>query len=610
MGKGALREALLLEQKGDLETAQQIYESIYSANPENRQNYDNLRRNYERQSKHKLAVDLITKWLEMFPNDLMEQIQLGEAFYRMEDRKKAEALWMEIEKRHMKSPHVYQLLFRTYTKLALTKEAHALIQRGRDTMQRPDFMSYDLAHFYNVRRSYDLAMEEFILHLKYQPKKEKFIQDKIILMSDEETAVPVIEKNLLRNLSENEKPIRRILAGYYFKLGNFESAVKNHESMGFETQEDTERFLSLASHLRSENEYEKSMNIYGKILDKSKQSKGTVSAKQIGSALLGMGQTYEDQIIIESRQPRIAAYYKDNIFFADHFYGRPNISSELLSSTFALYQEILKRNAGLEISPQVHIRLAEIQYRFTRDFDGARLSLTTALSGKMKPHLQQAVYMRLCDILLAEGNPEKCISFIEKNIPKNIINTSNNAFTIKSIQAFFFAGNTAKAQSLTDSILFTMQPAHPHFNDLLEMGDLLSLEGESKNEADSTAFAHYLQAERLIRQSKLSEAGNLLHFLANEFPNASITPHAVFREAIIRFSLQEPERALELTEQLIETDFSSHALVLKGEIFERIFNDPKSALTHYHSLLESHPSSLFAEPIRRHVREINKRIES
>ena len=173
MGEGAMHEAVLLEQKGDLETAQKIYESIYSANPENRQNYDRLKRNYQRQGKHKKTVDLIHAWLTLFSNDIMEQIELGEAYYRLEYRKKADELWLNIERNHAKSPHVYQLLFRLYTNLALTKEAHALIQRGRDAMDQPDFMSIDLAHFYDVRRSYDLALEEYILHLKNQPKKEK-----------------------------------------------------------------------------------------------------------------------------------------------------------------------------------------------------------------------------------------------------------------------------------------------------------------------------------------------------------------------------------------------------------------------------------------------------
>ena len=609
MGEGAVQEALLLEQKGDLETAQKIYESIYTANPENRQNYNNLKRNYLRQGNYENSAELISKWLDLFPNDVTEQIALGEMFHRMEDPDRASRLWMDIEKQHSKSHHIYQLLFRNYTNLALTKEAQALIQRGRDNLQLPDFMAIDLAHFYDVRRSYDLALEEYILHLKFQPKREKFIQDKVLLMSDEESAVPIIEKILIEHLEDNEKPIRRILAGYYFKLGKFESAVENHLLMGFESAADTDRFLSLASFLRSEKEYTKSMDIYQQILNRSKQS-AAVLPQQIGTTLLGMGQTYEQQIVIESRQPQFATYFKDNIFFEDHFYGRPSISSVSLSSTFELYQDILNRNAGLDISPQVHLRLAEIQYRFTRDFDGARLSLNAALSPKIKLHLQQAVYMRLCDILLAEGNPEKCIAFIRNEIPDHIINSSNHAFTIKSIQAYFLSGDASAAQSHLDSILFRLQPNHPYFNDLLEMNDLLSLGNESKNSADSTAFLDYLRAEKLIRQSKLSEAAELLDYIAKQFPQAKITPNAAYREAVIRFSLREPEKVLAVLDRLSGTYFASHALVLKGELFEYIYNDPKEALTHYLAVLEAYPSSLFAEPIRRHVRDINDRLES
>jgi predicted negative regulator of RcsB-dependent stress response len=477
-------------------------------------------------------------------------------------------------------------------------------------MQQPDFMSIDLAQFYDVRRSFDLALEEYLIHLLHQPKKEKYIQDKILLMSDEEIAQPLIVFTLNKHYPENKKPILRILAGYYFKLGNFDLAANQHKKLGFESKNDVSRFLSFAKHLRSEKQYSYAMDIYSSVLSKSRGSEGLVTSKQLGEALLGMGQTYEDQIVIQSRLPKFATYFKDNIFFEDQFFGQPDISNASLSSTFDLYHDILKHSSGSLISPQVHIRLAEIQYRFTRDFDGARRSLKLALSGNIKPHLKRAVYARLCDLLLAEGNPEQCIMFIENDIPNAIKTSSENSLAMKTIQSFFLSGNATEAQIHLDSILVKIKPSHPYFNDLLELGDLLSLRLEGNSISDSTAFSLYLQAEGLIRQSKLSEAVELLALVQSDFPEAPITSNAVFREAIVRFSLGEPSRTLELSDKLSGTSFASHGLAIQGEVFEQLLQDPKTALIHYHALLETYPSSLLAEPIRRHARQLNERTES
>ena len=107
MGEGAMRDAFLLEQKGELETAQKIYESIFIANPKNRQNFNRLKRIYQRQEKQTEVVALIQDWLIQFPNDIMEQIDLGKAMYQLGKKEKAKMFWQSIEKNHNKSVRCY-----------------------------------------------------------------------------------------------------------------------------------------------------------------------------------------------------------------------------------------------------------------------------------------------------------------------------------------------------------------------------------------------------------------------------------------------------------------------------------------------------------------------
>lgn len=610
MGKGALKGAFLLEQKGELEAARKVYESVLAANPKDRQTYSRLKNVLLRMSDHQAAVELIQKWLELFPNDLREQIDLGEVFYRMESEDRARSIWRAIEKNYNKSPHVYQMLFQIYSSLSLTDDAGQLIQRGRDQLGVSDFMSMELGHYFYARRTFDRALDEFLIHLTHHPRQEKFIQDRILLMSDEEETREIIEEKLNQYLNTNEVLIRKLLAGYFFKLRQFDKAYGQHKHLGFKNSKDVDRFLALAGNLRLEREYELSMTVYRNILEAGEMNPSLLTPENLGAALLGMGQTYEDQIVVRSRRPQYVAYFPDNIFFEDHFHGQPDISTASLESTFELYHRILKQNPNTGISPQIHVRLAEIQYQFTRDFDGARASFYSALNSKPKEGLNQHIYLRFGDLYLAEGKIDEFLKFVKHKVPENYKTRPANIFTLRKIQAHFLAGSIDSSKTLIDSILTALKPTDLHFNDLMELSDILSLYDENNSIADSSAFRQYTDAEYLIRQSKLTEATERLAFLRTQFPGAVITGHATLREALLRYSLGDSEGTLELSEQLLGTSLGDRGLALKGETLERLNQNPKSALKIYHQLLEDYPRSMLAEPIRRHLRKLNQSLES
>ncbi|GIS70623.1 MAG: hypothetical protein CM1200mP10_02000 [Candidatus Neomarinimicrobiota bacterium] len=55
-------------------------------------------------------------------------------------------------------------------------------------------------------------------------------------------------------------------------------------------------------------------------------------------------------------------------------------------------------------SPKAHFRLGEIQFKITRDFDGARASYLSALASRPDNNLRENILLRIGDTFIAEGN--------------------------------------------------------------------------------------------------------------------------------------------------------------------------------------------------------------
>ena len=64
--------------------------------------------------------------------------------------------------------------------------------------------------------------------------------------------------------------------------------------------------------------------------------------------------------------------------------------------------------------------------------------------------------------------------------------------------------------------------------------------------------------------------------------------------------------AIETIEKLDETAFEDRGIILLGQIYEFHLDDLNKAKQQYLQIIEQHENSIFSEPIRYHIRNINK----
>ena len=599
-----IQNALLMERKGDIERARTLYEDMLRENPGNRQAYQRLKEILKRTGELDSAAQLVEVWIDLNPNDLQAYIELGEIVFLKKDKISAAKIWHDFEMTYGTNKSIYRMLVHTFSRLGLTEEMERLVKRGRSKLGQKDMLALDLANYYYSRQTYDRALDEYLIYIIEHPQQEKLVTDRVLLMSDDPENHLLIEKKLISSLENNHLIINKLLAGYYFKTSRYNEALNTHRSMGLDKNSDFNRWLLLAANLRKENQYDLSIKAYQELLDLELE----IPPKIIGEALLGLGKTYEDQLLPNIPNNLLVGFYPDNLFFENEFLKISSRSRESLEKTFELYKRVLQELPASSFSPKAHFRLGEIQFKITRDFDGARASYLSALASRPDNNLRENILLRIGDTFIAEGNLIAARNHFKVQHRNN--NNSISPFTMKEIQLTFLTGTIDTAKTVLDSVIVNSLPNDKYFNDLMELQDIIAQHYTFGSKTDKEALLQYSIAERFLQQYKLVEAAEMLAFIRENYPDVSILPTVMLRECLLRLLLEDVSISLNIAQLLEKTIFAPQGITIQGEINEQFFGDIDNAMKFYNNLLESYPMSMLAEPVRMRMRQLKTTEES
>ena len=599
-----IQNALLMERKGDIERARTLYEDMLRENPGNRQAYQRLKEILKRIGELDSAAQLVEVWIDLNPNDLQAYIELGEIVFLKKDKISAAKIWHDFEMTYGTNKSIYRMLVHAFSRLGLTEEMERLVKRGRSKLGQKDMLALDLANYYYSRQTYDRALDEYLIYIIEHPHQEKLVTDRVLLMSDDPENHLLIEKKLISSLENNHLIINKLLAGYYFKTSRYNEALNTHRSRGLDKNSDFNRWLLLAANLRKESQYDLSIKAYQELLDLELE----IPAKIIGEALLGLGKTYEDQLLPNIPNNLLVGFYPDNLFFENEFLKISSRSRESLEKTFELYKRVLQELPASSFSPKAHFRLGEIQFKITRDFDGARASYLSALASRPDNNLRENILLRIGDTFIAEGNLIAARNHFKVQHRNN--NNSISPFTMKEIQLTFLTGTIDTAKTVLDSVIVNSLPNDKYFNDLMELQDIIAQHYTFGSKTDKEALLQYSIAERFLQQYKLVEAAEMLAFIRENYPDVSILPTVMLRECLLRLLLEDVSISLNIAQLLEKTIFAPQGITIQGEINEQFFGDIDNAMKFYNNLLESYPMSMLAEPVRMRMRQLKTTEES
>jgi tetratricopeptide (TPR) repeat protein len=600
-GQAAFVQAMAMEQSGNLDEAIQIYNQILIGDPNNQPAYFQLRNIFSKTGDPATGILLIKNWLKNHPEDLQSELTLGEFYFRNQGQEKALEIWRHFRKTKLTNQTTYRLLFHTYIRFGQTEAMESLVRDGRDQFNEPHFLAIDLANYYQSRQTYDRSLREYLTLIRYQKQYLRYATDRILLMSDDSTTHALIDSTLL-SASAIIPELKTISAGFYYKTGQFQKALDQHEKMGVNNPGDSKRWLVFSENLMKEKQYELSIRAYHYFLQNMTQNNPSI----LGKTLLGLGQAYENQIIQNQTELQFVKWYPNNDFFQPIRVKTLNILDGPLANTIEHYQSILVLLPPSQPTATVHFRLGEIQSNFLQDMDGAKISYETALASRPNVDLTKKIRTRIGDLLLSTGQYAKAIEYFNQSSTLNNIDT----YTIRYLNSLLFNRNIKQPLAFLDSTIYSMDPNHQFFNDLMEIHDLITHYYSDGTRDDRLAFESFLQGEALVRQFKIQEAIETFNYINQRHPDALITPLSTLRKALLLLEFDQPESALSAALSIENTSLKDRGLALAGEIEELFLGNPKKALKHYHRILSECKSSLLVEPVRLHIRKLSKPQES
>ena len=589
----SLRTAKMYEMQKNWDAAITIYSDILNKSPNNYQIIRSLITVYKKSQRYTDGINFLRYQISRNPKDIQLNVELGEFYFLNENIEEAKRVWNRGLLTFKNNRSYHRLLFSTYSKHNLDEELFRMVKNGRQNFNN-SFLSVDLGNYYQKRKQFKNAIDEYLLSLLNTPGTNPYVAKKILIMSDDVHSKNIVELTLLENSSKYPNKILPLLSDHYFKHREFKKSYNTLLEFSEKEKFDPKKWLSFGNSLRKERAYSHSIKAYQYLLKKD------LKDFQYGEGLLGLAKTFEDQIFPLESNDLIPYFYNDNIFFKNTSQLSTNISSKNLASSLSIYDSVLTVIPNSDIVAEAEFRLAEIQYRIIEDFDKALILYKSSLSKSSSEILKKKNIVRIADVFKSKADFISSIGFLDSTY--SIYETPE--VKNKLIEIHLFSGNPDTSLTLINESFKSLAPNDKHFNDLMELRDFINHFYVKVDEKGKKGFIDFLKSESLLKQRKVFEANQLLEHIKRNNNNETISPLISLRRAIILTRLRRYDEALNQLNLLEGTMFSDKGIIMSGQIYEQFYNDSQKATEFYLRIINNHSKSIFSEPIRYHLRKL------
>ena len=593
-------QAMRMERSGDILDAEKIYKNILNSEPTHQPSFFQLRNIYSKNNDLESGIQLIEGWLKNNPTDYQSMLSLGEFYFKNQKRTKANEIWDDFSRNNLSNKTMYRLLFHTYIKFGQTNSMELLASKGREEFNEPYFLAIEIANYYQSRQAFGRSLEELMLLIRHQKQYLRYATDRILIMSDDTTSHSIIDSTLNANLEINPF-VREVLGGFYYKIGNFTEAYEEYKLLDFQNKENINKWLVFADNLRKEGQFDLSIQSYHFMLENLSQS----DPSDIGRILLGLGSSYENQIIKRQSDLKFVKWFPENSVFNNQFIQSPDVNNAPLANSIEHYQSLLALLPNTRTTATVHYRLAQIQSRIMRDFEGAKSSYETALKSNPDTELKNLIFSDIGKLLIYDGRYKEAKIYFHPNQNENL-----NDQTIGYLNSLLYGLEIDSAMAFLDQIILSIDTSNKYFNDIFEIHDLIKNYYADGTKDDKIAFKAFFKAESLINEYKLKDAIKVLESIRINHSDSMIYPIITLRMALLSIDLMQFEKSIIYALAMEDTNLKDVGLTLAAEVEESYLKNTDNALRYYYRVLAECSGSLLADPVRLHLRKISKNRES
>ncbi len=538
-----LNHGLRLERAGRIETALQLYKTLYRNHPHDLQIFRALKRASFKLKKYDEFLLLISEAYEEDPKSEYA-LALGEANLRMGKTRDSDQ-WFTRFLQEKRTEASFYKVASFYVSMSMTEEAARIYEEGRK-MLRDDFLfAKEMALLYrNSNLEYSLR-ESIRLYLAAPGERvwvERMLKQEI-KKGSQTTVLRIIREEMDSHADKQELHI--LLGDVLVEMNDYTGALREYK-----LSEETRALLWLAEECREEGKLEIALEAYEDHLEKNPASV---------EIYIGMGDCYSAM---------------NDFAKAERFYESAVIASEGRNVIEALYRlgEIEVQRGGFADARKHYMKIQE-------DFPDAA---------------EEAVF-RIIDSYIKEGEFEEAETKCEGAVEYD---EARACYMLGEIN--YYRGEFTKAKEYYHKVT-DRNPNSAWFNDSMERLILLSApEEEVRAYAEAEALFLQRRYDESIEKSKLflkdnpssETSAHAIFLIARAYEEKRKPTVAIegYRDVINNF----PESYL-----------CSHAQYKIGFLYLNELKDIENAKKALETVLFEYPESVLAEKVRNELRDLD-----
>jgi hypothetical protein len=573
-----IRQARTLQNNGLNQQAKEVYYDLFIESPYLKEAFYPLKKMLKNKNDIENLKKIYPLYLKENDNSVTAKIDVIDIMIWINDNKWKQVIDEIINNKSAKEKHLKSIL-----NVLLKNNKNNELKKYIDIIRKKrneDFFSYELGTHYAINLSIEESINEFILHLDYNPRRYNIIRNRILAFPDIENINDNIKSILNENKSNNAK---LILSEIAFRDKNF---IISYELL--QKYSDNEaKLLEFVDSLIKNKEYELAQTVIDDIIDSN------YSAKTIQSSIIKLAELYEIIINKGTHNLPISSEIYKNELLDSPFKQINNEEILLLENAITIYDSLIINNKDIKST----YNLAQIKYKILGDLDGSnKLFNNIILNTNTSNPFHSNSIIEIINIMISKGQLLKAKETLQKY--RGVINPKE-LFAIKEIQILFYLNEWDVLNQKIDSFLKDDLKNINYYNDVLKMKSYISIFGNEKEQLN-------IYTKSLIKkfQNKRYESIKIISELSNN-NKIEISSKMKYEHAQLLIKHNNIDEAITILDKISEESAEiESAILLKAEIYDYILNNLSIAVDLYLHLLDTYPDSIYYDLIRLRLREI------
>tara|TARA_Y100001970_G_scaffold99422_1_gene125027 strand:+ start:1709 stop:3622 length:1914 start_codon:yes stop_codon:yes gene_type:complete len=582
------RKAKSLEKKGLFDDSEDLIIQIFNQFPNNERYFNALKKILIKKEDCLALMNYTEKHLMARGGDINSQIN------KLESSIICNADWESLFNKLLLKHKDFDSLRKIISTLLRNNQSDLAIKTVyeiRENNNESSFFAYQLGWYYYNLQDYENSLIEYLNHIEKNPKQLNQVNQIIIKFPDEKS---INEKliSILNNSNILESKI--ILSDIYFKMNMLEKSIKILKENSLYNE-----LFSMALSLDSTKEYDMVQDLFLYIIDTSNNK------KLIEESIYKFALSLEKRSILKKSSLPLSRFMNENDYFNSPFVRTDEKDSIYINKAQSMYNSLNVKNNRLNSL----FRLSEIDFRIFKYLDASLENYKKINNSTNDKELKLKSINRIVDVLIAKGQLDVALEFINSEILSNIWDENQKiTLEIKLNQILFYQSKLDLVFENLNLILNRYSVQESNYNDILSvLSVILILKEENQN-----IYNKYIKAQLKINQNKRTESIGLLNSILEDCETEKIECKNPLIINLIKYQISnlliyqgKVDDAIAILNSIEGEDiYNQLSKLFLAEIYDYIKNDKDSAAKYYYFILKNYPQSIYYENIRKRLRTI------